>query len=113
MPQDYSPSWFLNPSSEASVLPSSSPSSSTSIYTTTTSRTIPGIGALSGKFFHTFGKTLLFGLENVAIRRRLSHIQSLLPLSDENPPHDVASIYDDLLELVRYVLVTYLNIEGT
>jgi hypothetical protein len=115
MPPDYSPSWFLTPSSEVSVLPSSSPSSSqesSSIYTTTTSRTIPGIGALSGKFFHIFGKTVLLALENVAIRRRLSYIQSFFPLSDENPPPDVASLYDDLLELARYV-VTRLNIGET
>jgi hypothetical protein len=86
------------------LIPSSSLDTSitsSSIYTTTTSRTIPGIGALSGKFFHSFGKTVLRGFESVAIRRRLSHIESLCPLSDDNPPQDVLSLYDDLLELTR------------
>jgi hypothetical protein len=113
MSQPYSPSWFLNPSSEASLITSSSLESSitsSSIYTTTTSHTIPGIGSLSGKFIHGFGKTVLRGVENVTIRRRLSHIESLCPLSDKGPPVVLSRLYDDLLELARYVFAR-LNID--
>jgi hypothetical protein len=110
MSQPYSTSWFRNPPSSES-LPLSSldsdsiPPSESSIYTTTTSHTVPGIGSLSGKFIHGFGKRVLRGFESVVIRRRLSHIESLCPLSDNNPPPDVKSLYDDLLELARCVIV--------
>jgi hypothetical protein len=113
MSEHYSRSWFLNSSSEESLIPSSSLDTSitpSSIYTTTTSHTIPGIGSLSGKFFHSFGKTVLRGFESVVIRRRLSHIESLCPLSDDDPPPDVLNLYEDLLELTRYV-VAHLNID--
>jgi hypothetical protein len=107
MSQLYSPSLFLNASSESSLAPSSLESSITtsSMYTTTTSHTVPGIGSLTGKFIHGFGKTVLRGVEGVFIRRRLSYIQSLCPFLDNNPPPDVGNICDDLLELARCVSI--------
>jgi hypothetical protein len=66
----------------------------------------PGIGPLSGRFILGFGKTVLNGVEAVFIRRRISYIQSLCPLLDERPPLNVQSIFDDLLELVRYLIVS-------
>jgi hypothetical protein len=39
------------------------------------------------------------------IPRRISDIQSLCPLSDDNPPEDVEQIYNDLLELARWALL--------
>jgi hypothetical protein len=107
MSQRYPASWFLSSSASDSLAPSSSQDSSatpSSIYTTTTSRTVPGIGALSGKFIHGFGKIVLRGFESVVIRRRLSRIESLCPLSDNDPPPDVLRLYDDLLELARCVI---------
>jgi hypothetical protein len=51
----------------------------------------------------------LRGFESVVIRRRLPYIESLCPLSDNKPPPDVLSLYDDLLELARSVLVAHLT----
>jgi hypothetical protein len=72
--------------------------------------TIPGIGSLSGKFIRGIGKIIIRQIEDVAIiRRRISYIQSLCPLSDDSPPEDVVQIYDDLLELARSVVTCNVN----
>jgi predicted membrane protein len=64
-----------------------------------------GIGSQSGRFISGVGKTIIRGVENVVIiRRRISQIRALCPLFDDSPPVDVAQIYGDLLEFVRYVL---------
>jgi hypothetical protein len=87
-----------------SSLDSSTPADSNSIYSTSSwSTTFAGIGSLSGRFIYGIGKAILRQVEDVVIRRRISYIQSLCPLSDDNPPEDVEQIYYDLLELVRYV----------
>jgi hypothetical protein len=65
-------------------------------------RISPGIGSLSGRFIEAFGRAVIHGVESVTIiRRRLTYIQSICPLSDDSPPQDVHKIYDDLLELSR------------
>lgn len=109
MPQIYSTSLFITPGSSSSLASSSLDSTATpsSIHTTTTSRTIPGIGSLGGRFIYSFGKTVLRGFESVAIRRRLTYIESLFPLSDNNPLPNIESVYDDLLELVRCVKIYF------
>ena len=72
------------------------------IYTTTSGKTYPGIGSLSGRYIHRLGQAILHSVEGVVvIPRRLSYIQSLCPLLDNIPPQDVDQIYDDLLELSR------------
>jgi hypothetical protein len=103
---------YRTPQLVESSLSLDSSAASDSIYTTTSASTVPGIGALSGKFIYAFGKTILGALESVVVRRRLSYIQSICPLSDNTPPPDVEQIYDDLLELTRYV-ITYNTVEGT
>jgi hypothetical protein len=99
------PSLYLSPS--RTPLVSESSSLYPSVITTSSvisSETIPGIGALSGKFIYSVGKTILHGAESVVVHRRLSYIQSLCPLSDDRPPKDVGQIYDDIIELSRYVM---------
>jgi len=72
------------------------------VYTTTSGKTYPGIGSLSGRYIHRLGQAILHSVEAVVvIRRRLSYIQSLCPLLDNIPPQGVELIYDDLLELSR------------
>jgi hypothetical protein len=96
------PSLYLSPSplvSECSFY-----SSAITATTGISSETIPGIGSLSGKFIHSVGKTILRGAESVVVHRRLSYIQSLCPLSDDRPPKDVGQIYDDIIELSRYIM---------
>jgi hypothetical protein len=97
---------LFNPSSPSLVTSSAlADSTVTSIYTTTTTRTIPGIGSLSGKFIHGFGKAVLRGVDSVIIRRRLTYLESVCPLFDERPPNDIEQIYADLLEMARQVII--------
>jgi hypothetical protein len=44
---------------------------------------------------------MLRGVEIIIIRKRLSQIEVLSPMSDNNPPPEVEKVYDDLLELAR------------
>jgi hypothetical protein len=96
-----------------SSLDSSAPPASNSIYSSSASSwtTFAGIGSLSGRFIYGIGKVILRQVEDIAvIRRRISYIQSLCPLSDDDPPDDVEQIYYDLLELARYV--THWNVDS-
>jgi hypothetical protein len=45
----------------------------------------------------------------VVIQKRMSYIQSLCPLSDDNPPGDIEQIYYELLELARWVRLQNVN----
>ncbi|KAJ7872144.1 hypothetical protein B0H14DRAFT_3860471 [Mycena olivaceomarginata] len=82
-----------------------SPSSSTSsLYTTTSSSTQWGPGALAGKALLGLGKAVVRGAEHVIILRRLSAIKAAMPCSD---PIDSAQsqgfekMFGDVLELSR------------
>jgi hypothetical protein len=88
-------------------LDSSAAGKARSISTATTSRTIYGIGALSGRLIHGLGEILLRGVDVMVIQRRLSYIETLSPLSDQNPQQDIERIYDDLVELSQYVIQVY------
>ena len=61
-----------------------------------------GLGLWVEDFFLAFGKVVIHGVERVTIiPRRLAYIQSICPLSDDPPLHDVHRIYDELLKLLR------------
>jgi hypothetical protein len=72
-----------------------------SIYTTTTSRTIWGPGALAGKALLALGKWQLRGIEEIVILRRLATISSRFPHTDDTTSSDMEQVYDDALELTR------------
>ena len=74
------------------------------MYTTTTSRTVPGLGALAGKGILAFGKLALRGLETVVIRQKLAAFKRLFP-HDDNYAHfeHLKEVYDEILELTRCV----------
>jgi hypothetical protein len=90
-------------------LDSSNPADLNSIYSTSSwTTTFSRIGSVPGRLIYGFGKAIIRGVENVVvIQRRISYIQSLCPLSDDNPPEDIEQIYYDLLELVRYVTLEF------
>jgi hypothetical protein len=89
----------LSLTDSASITDSSITATRSSIFS---ERIPPGIGSLGGRFLLGFGKAVIHRVENVTIiPRRLAYIQSIRPLSDDSPPHDVHRIYDELLELSR------------
>ncbi|KAJ7223538.1 hypothetical protein GGX14DRAFT_387851 [Mycena pura] len=78
--------------------------SSLSLYTTTSSRTLWGPGALAEKAILALGKATVRGAGRVVIARRMNVIQAHLPCMDESPGADPAvmdALFDDLLELSR------------
>ncbi|KAJ7669061.1 hypothetical protein B0H17DRAFT_1183887, partial [Mycena rosella] len=80
-------------------------SSLPSLYTTTSSATQWGPGALAGKAILALGKATLRGAENVVILRRMVTIRAHLPCLDEERSGANAcfmdGIFEDLAELSR------------
>ncbi|KAG5636962.1 hypothetical protein H0H81_006266 [Sphagnurus paluster] len=72
-----------------------SPGSSTS--------TIPGPGALTGKAIKALGTATLRGLGRVTMARHLAAVMRAFPHTDEEASRlqDIDNIYDDLLEFSR------------
>jgi hypothetical protein len=77
--------------------------SESSVYTTTSSSTQWGPGALAGKGILAIGKAVVRSAEYLVITRRLSAIKAVLPCSDKDDG-DGETMFNDLLELSRYVL---------
>ncbi|KAF7367717.1 hypothetical protein MSAN_00835500 [Mycena sanguinolenta] len=78
--------------------------SSISIYTTTSSKTTWGPGALAGKAILALGKAAIRGAERVVIAKRMAVLRSHLPCSDDRAgPHTsfMDEVFDDLVELSR------------
>lgn len=73
-----------------------------SIASFSTAATAHGIGSQSGRVIYAVGEAALRGIENIIIRRNLSTILSRFPHYDAEM-HDMSSIYNDVLELSRYV----------
>ena len=98
------PKFTIAPSPDfASELSWSSSPPCSSEYTTTSSSTIWGPGALLGKFLLAFGKALLHVGEYVVIRRRLSAIKSAFPHHDNSQVKNLDKLYEDILEVMRSV----------
>lgn len=89
-------------SSSISLL-SSSPSTE---YTTSgsSSSTIPGPGAITGKAVKALGRATLRGFDRIIIAKHLATITRIFPHTDEEGSHirNINSTYDDLLEFSRY-----------
>ncbi|KAJ6569148.1 hypothetical protein B0H19DRAFT_1373436 [Mycena capillaripes] len=78
--------------------------SSLSMYTTTSSRTQWGPGALAGRAILALGKATIRGAERVVIFKRMATIRESLPCYDERGGADTPfmdRIFDDLVELSR------------
>ncbi|KAF9463077.1 hypothetical protein BDZ94DRAFT_1322157 [Collybia nuda] len=76
-------------------------SSNYSVTTVSTSSTVPGPGALSGKAILALGKATLRGAENLMIRRRLQAIDEKFPHNNEDEFPEAERMYQDVLELSR------------
>ncbi|KAK7065000.1 hypothetical protein R3P38DRAFT_2827454 [Favolaschia claudopus] len=80
--------------------------SSLSLYTTTSSRTQLGPGALAGKVILSLGKTVIRGAERIVIAKRMTVIREHLPCTGERFVEGTDTlfmdgIFDDLVELSR------------
>ncbi|KAF8141026.1 hypothetical protein K438DRAFT_1878909 [Mycena galopus ATCC 62051] len=79
-------------------------SSTSSLYTTTSSSTQWGPGAIAGKALRALGKAVIRGIEHFIILRRLATIVAAMPCLDEADSaeaHNFETMFDDVLELSR------------
>ena len=63
-----------------------------------------GIGTLSGRVIYDVGDIPLRAIENLVIRRQLGKVLSAFPHKDDVVMRDIEVIYDDTLELSRYLV---------
>ncbi|KAE9405104.1 hypothetical protein BT96DRAFT_972688 [Gymnopus androsaceus JB14] len=73
----------------------------TSARTISSSSTIPGLGALSGRAITALGSAVINGVESILIRRRLAQIENIFERGLPQSSDDLRAIYSDLLELSR------------
>jgi hypothetical protein len=85
----------------------SSSSVADSELTDSSSKTVWGPGALTGKGLVAFGKGALRGVEFFVIRRRLAKIRLRFPHEDDGAADDLEldQMYNEILELSRCVLL--------
>ncbi|KAJ6505481.1 hypothetical protein C8R45DRAFT_972831 [Mycena sanguinolenta] len=76
----------------------------TSVYTTTSSSTQWGPGALTGKAIRAMGKAMLRSADYVLISRRLSAIRATFSSPRDDTQQICERMFDDLLELSRPAL---------
>jgi hypothetical protein len=62
-----------------------------------------GPGTVMGRVLLGFGEAVKDGIDNIIIRRRLSSLNSSFPHEETLPSKHLDQIYDDVLELSRYV----------
>ncbi|KAJ7748408.1 hypothetical protein B0H16DRAFT_1461689 [Mycena metata] len=88
---------------DSSLMASRTSLSGSSLYTTTSSSTQWGPGAVAGKAIRAMGKAVVRGAEYVVISRRLSGIKAVMPCADNELPRrpNVHRMFLDLLELSR------------
>ncbi|KAJ7870764.1 hypothetical protein B0H14DRAFT_2725309 [Mycena olivaceomarginata] len=88
------------------MLQTSTSSLSDTVYTTTSSTTQWGPGAMAGKSILAMGKAVVRSAEYLVISRRLSNIKATLPCSDNDlsQQRNLEAMFDDLLDLSRPTL---------
>ncbi|KAJ7362996.1 hypothetical protein DFH08DRAFT_841843 [Mycena albidolilacea] len=88
------------------MLQTSTSSLSDTVYTTTSSSTQWGPGAMAGKAILAMGKAVVRSAEYLVISRRLSNIKAALPCSDNDlsQQRNLEAIFEDLLDLSRPTL---------
>lgn len=84
---------------------SSRPSSIKTFSISTSNDTVYGIGSVSGRLLHAVGGAALRGVEVLAIRRKLRHINDIFPHTDNISVDNIEVLYDDALELSRYAYI--------
>lgn len=73
--------------------------------------TVPGPGALTGKALKALGKVTLRGLDRIVMAKHLSTVVHSFPHTDKEAANiqSIQEIYDDLLEFSRCVVVRWLH----
>jgi hypothetical protein len=71
--------------------------------TVTSSSTIWGPGAVTGKALLAFGKATLRGATAIVIQTRLQVLKSQFPQTDGDESPTIPKAYRDMLELTRHV----------
>lgn len=73
--------------------------------TFTSSSTIPGLGATSGKAFKRLGTALVNGVDAILIRRKIAQLETIFGQKTTKPTESssLKSLCCDLLELSRCV----------
>ncbi|KAJ7115270.1 hypothetical protein C8R44DRAFT_794364 [Mycena epipterygia] len=91
---------------DSASIASRHPSAENSLYTTTSSSTQWGPGALAGKAILAMGKAVVRSAEHLIILRRMSAIKAATPCSDDSSAQfgSLETMFDDLLELSRPML---------
>jgi hypothetical protein len=84
--------------------PSSSSSSLVSLDSDASPTSTPVKGNLGGKFFSTIGKSTRRRVEGMVIRRRVTNMRTKFPHDDS--AKDMSQMYEDLLELARYITLS-------
>lgn len=69
------------------------------------SSTVPGPGALTGKAVKALGKVTLRGLDRIVMAKHLATVIHSFPHTDKEASNvqNIQEIYDDLLEFSRYI----------
>jgi hypothetical protein len=84
-------------------------SSIVSSTTDTSSDTVTGLGSISGRVVLGLGEVILRGLDNLVILQKLEVIKSAFPHDDNTVPDNIGTLYDNVLELSRYVAIHILE----
>ena len=66
-----------------------------------------GIGTLSGRAIYALGEAALRRIDIIAILKKLRVIKGVFPHRDDVAIPNVEEIYDDVLELSRYVFIIF------
>ncbi|KAF9466980.1 hypothetical protein BDZ94DRAFT_1233509 [Collybia nuda] len=80
-------------------------------YMTTTSSTIPGLGAISSRVILSLGKATLRGAEFIITRQRLNTISAEFPHQNTDRIVGLDSMYEDILELSRIRAFTIILVQ--
>jgi hypothetical protein len=70
----------------------------------------PGIGTISGRAIYALGEAGLRRMEMIMIRTKLTAVRGAFPHGDDTVVQNIEAIYDNVLELSRYV-VALLNVK--
>lgn len=95
------PTFSFNDSTYSLALSSLIDTLSISNCSATTSETVPGPGALSGKAIRALGKATLRGAEKLIIWRKAQAINAKFPHNNGDDFLGAKSMYEDVLELSR------------
>jgi hypothetical protein len=72
-----------------------------------------GIGTVSGRALYALGEAALRRIDIIAILNKLRVVKGVFPHGDDIAIPNIEAIYDDVLELSRYVCLRVVQCLGT